>query len=906
MGNITNAFLRFGTVTKTQPLYQYDYGQVLKFTGVELPATYEVHFSNTQHGVATTMIGGPDGVTIPDMYLTTGADVYVWLYLHTGNADGETEYNCIIPVISRASISDAPPTPVQQDVITQAIAALNSATEHIDAADAAAENADEKAALAADKAELADQAASSANAAATLANDKAALANEKAALADQKAALADQKAIAANTAASAATTAAQNANNAATYVAPVEASSTASAAHIPGTSSEYFIYNGSLYIATADIDAGDTIVTTGTGANAAQVPGGAMGEVADLKSAIGDFESIKPTDLSQWLYAENKYLNASYELTTLSGYNTYRIPVEALDFVLLMWNGDDPLGGLVSTYLYALEDDNGMRRNLGDANYCRDATRKHVGFIAPSNSIALYLTFQTSKIASNLTVVKNNSYTYSLNSNYQSNFILPINGLTAANPAFYIDSNALIKPWGDASGYRTWWIKVTAGDVISFAESESDLTANASYVDSTGARNSITSLTHTFASDAVVVAFEKTDKTNNISLSQNALKLKISSDDVIGLGDAIDEQTASLATEISAVDDTVDGIETQLSAAPVSYTAGDTTGYYKIKSGTTDEIEIYTSATTFTCKEVAVQPWMYKVDLEILSTSGLAYTAIFCGFTDQNDRLISKVDVEVGEYSLAIPSNATHIILNFFGNTYCTGYTIQPNAFITQSMLDNLGVEGNPWDQLTGVAFGTSLTYRAITNYGFLSYLSELSGITFDNQGVGSATILGDGGSLDMLAKIKAYTGYSGKRVALLEGFVNDWYGNNMLGTWEDTGETTVCGCVRSAINYMLSQNANLTVFLILDHVGRNHSGLDCSSTATRGAGITQYEYYSEIEKVANSLGIPVIKEYAGSQISENTPQYLADNIHCTALGAKQSGKFIWSKMRAYYPNAIS
>ena len=129
MSNITTALLRPGIVTKTPPLYQYDYGQVLQFTGAELPDVYEVHFSNSSHGEATTMIGGPNGVTIPDMYLTTGADVYVWLYLHTGNADGETEYNVIIPVIHRASISDAPPTPVQQDVITQAIAALNDAVE---------------------------------------------------------------------------------------------------------------------------------------------------------------------------------------------------------------------------------------------------------------------------------------------------------------------------------------------------------------------------------------------------------------------------------------------------------------------------------------------------------------------------------------------------------------------------------------------------------------------------------------------------------------------------------------------------------------------------------------------------------------------------------------------------------
>ena len=216
-----------------------------------------------------------------------------------------------------------------------------------------------------------------------------------------------------------------------------------------------------------------------------------------------------------------------------------------------------------------------------------------------------------------------------------------------------------------------------------------------------------------------------------------------------------------------------------------------------------------------------------------------------------------------------------------------------------------IGLEnGTQFNGLSGVAFGTSLTYNASVGNGYLTRLSSLSGITFDNQGVGSSTILGDGGSLDMLAKIKAYTSYSGKRVCLLEGFVNDWYGGNALGTWTDTAETTVCGCVRSAINYMLTQNANMTVFLILDHYGRAYNTLDCSTTHKNASDLTQFEYYSEIEKVANSLGVPVIREFELSGISELMPQYLADNIHLNALGAIQSANVIWNEMKQHPLNA--
>lgn len=70
-----------------------------------------------------------------------------------------------------------------------------------------------------------------------------------------------------------------NAQAALSYIGPSEDSSTASATHAAGS---YFIYDGKLYKATADIAIGDTI-TSGT--NCAQVPGGTMGEVSDLKSA---------------------------------------------------------------------------------------------------------------------------------------------------------------------------------------------------------------------------------------------------------------------------------------------------------------------------------------------------------------------------------------------------------------------------------------------------------------------------------------------------------------------------------------------------------------------------------------------------------------------------------------------
>lgn len=119
---------------KTAPLYQYDYGQKLKISGVDLPSAYEVHFGNSIHGNATTQIGNADGVAIPDMYLLSGQTVYAWLFVHSGEADGETEFVITIPVLARAKPTDAAPTPVQQSAIDEAIAALNTAVDNADEA----------------------------------------------------------------------------------------------------------------------------------------------------------------------------------------------------------------------------------------------------------------------------------------------------------------------------------------------------------------------------------------------------------------------------------------------------------------------------------------------------------------------------------------------------------------------------------------------------------------------------------------------------------------------------------------------------------------------------------------------------------------------------------------------------
>ena len=116
------------TKTQTRPLYQYDYGTVLQFEGIELPGVFEVDFANSMDlGQSKTVIGQNYAVDIPDEFLQSGEPVYAWIFLHDLETDGETVRRIVIPIKSRTERSLEEPDPVEQSVISQAIAALNNA-----------------------------------------------------------------------------------------------------------------------------------------------------------------------------------------------------------------------------------------------------------------------------------------------------------------------------------------------------------------------------------------------------------------------------------------------------------------------------------------------------------------------------------------------------------------------------------------------------------------------------------------------------------------------------------------------------------------------------------------------------------------------------------------------------------
>lgn len=139
-------FCKGDTIKTLYGLWQWDYGQVLRIQGLDLPTAVEIHFSlRDKGGEAVTRIGTTkDGVTdvvIPDSMLennSSAADyvIYAFVYL-TDETSGQTEYKISIQVKARPK-PEAFDAPEDTELFREAIQQVNESADRAEAAEKAA------------------------------------------------------------------------------------------------------------------------------------------------------------------------------------------------------------------------------------------------------------------------------------------------------------------------------------------------------------------------------------------------------------------------------------------------------------------------------------------------------------------------------------------------------------------------------------------------------------------------------------------------------------------------------------------------------------------------------------------------------------------------------------------------
>lgn len=113
------------TATASRKMWQWDNGVILHITGLDLPPSYQIHISNDGlTGTAQRTVVTGEYIGIPSSYFESGKTVYCFLYL-TGEDYGVTRRTVIINVRKRPMPEDWEPTPDEQTVLDQLIAALN-------------------------------------------------------------------------------------------------------------------------------------------------------------------------------------------------------------------------------------------------------------------------------------------------------------------------------------------------------------------------------------------------------------------------------------------------------------------------------------------------------------------------------------------------------------------------------------------------------------------------------------------------------------------------------------------------------------------------------------------------------------------------------------------------------------
>lgn len=125
-------------------LWQYDYGQILRITGADLPKAVEIQFSlNEKGGSVITRIGTTvDGVTevqIPNELLKNGGNsqnynIYAYIYL-TDETSGNTEYQIVLHVKSRTKPENPSEEPLPEpNIFHETVVAVNASAERAEKA----------------------------------------------------------------------------------------------------------------------------------------------------------------------------------------------------------------------------------------------------------------------------------------------------------------------------------------------------------------------------------------------------------------------------------------------------------------------------------------------------------------------------------------------------------------------------------------------------------------------------------------------------------------------------------------------------------------------------------------------------------------------------------------------------
>ena len=153
------------------------------------------------------------------------------------------------------------------------------------------------------------------------------------------------------------------------------------------------------------------------------------------------------------------------------------------------------------------------------------------------------------------------------------------------------------------------------------------------------------------------------------------------------------------------------------------------------------------------------------------------------------------------------------------------------------------------------------------------------------------------------IARLKAQTVANTDMVIIMSG-VNDFTRNKVLGDADSTNKGEVSGAINLVIQYLLTANPNLTIYLVNNkryYANGNFTDAGLSDNITNGQGLHLSDYNECIARQAAKWNVPIcdVHDSLGWNMYNHSVYFASDGAHCTSKGYEIIARKIWSFIKA-------
>ena len=246
------------------------------------------------------------------------------------------------------------------------------------------------------------------------------------------------------------------------------------------------------------------------------------GQVTDLKSDIDEIleSSVIAYDtLEPYLYKKNTYINSSGVDTTLSGYDTYKIPLNDFDVLHISWDAEF-WTGLSTGYIANVEFSDSSRLaifNLGNLSYANFVAVYSEGIVLGaipdlSDVKALYFTVK-SNLVNNVHIAINKPYVQYV---YDAKKIIELDSDNSIQSGIYYGDSGFST---FSSPYFTNWVKFNKGDRIDINKTVTGVNGKAMVIDSSGNISRLTTGSYIATDVSILCIFNNSNISGDITFT---------------------------------------------------------------------------------------------------------------------------------------------------------------------------------------------------------------------------------------------------------------------------------------------------------------------------------------------------------------------------------------------------